>query len=207
MLKLFSAIQNGLRIATSQAPRSDDQEAVQRPQPTEFVFFTELYETKWSSIRFYADMMQDIREMVEAKGCQTRSATAWSELGGADSLLVIDNACIIAFARLGMLEGLLGHRYALILGENIDPVKNTFVGWDLAEYLIPLSFNENNILSRLIKGAEKVTWQNEPVHQLLLRLLPKHRVSYFPINGYRGSQLIPLYDGPLDVATFSSMGR
>lgn len=187
MVKLHSAIKNRLRKVTSQS------------RPAEFLFFTELYETRWSSIRFYAEMMHEIREMVEAKGSQTRSAATWSDSGGPNSLLVIDNACIIAFARMGMLEGLLGRRYVLILGENIDPDNNTFVGWDLADYLKPLNFNKENILSRLIRGAEKVTWQNEPVHQLLLHLLPKDRISYFPISGYRASQLIPLYNGPLDV--------
>ena len=157
----------------------------------EFLFLTSIYDTRWSSIRFYAEMMREIRFIVEAEGYRTTDVTNLDATTAApDSMVLLDNAAIISLAREGKLETVLDHSYVLIIGESIDQDHCSFVGWQGADYLRTLQFRPGNVLWQVVKNAHRVTWQNRGVRELLSRVSTTDKTVFFPIDGYRPSHII-----------------
>lgn len=171
-----------------------------RGRERDFVFLTDLYATRWSSINFYALMMGEIRRTIEAAGYATRSlATLDVDDLDASSVLLIDNAAVVSLARHEMLEQVVDTRHVLIIGENIDFVARTFVGWTVAPYLAALRIDPPNILCDLVTSAERVTWQNRPVRDWLSSLVPADRMAFFPLDGFRETERPPAPDVEKDI--------
>jgi hypothetical protein len=164
----------------------------------EYVFLTELYNVQWSSIRFYAEMEARIREVLERRGCTTRSVTDLASASlGPSSVVVVDAAAILALHERRQLARLLDTRFVLVIGENPDRRGRRFMGW--TGPFGDLTFRRGNLLYRLLQASARASWQNERMRDILLAAKRPEDVCFFAIDGYRSEDVIAGAGGAQDI--------
>jgi hypothetical protein len=156
-----------------------------------FAFLTPGYDVKWSSVRFYAEMMERIRQIADRHDYPTVAAATIEELASDPStVLVLDPAALILLAGQGSVDALLDRTYVLIIGEVVDAAGRSFVGWDAALSLRDMTLVPGGRLRAVIEGARQVTWQNEGVRRKVAEIRGDDRALFFPIDGYDETLLI-----------------
>ena len=157
-----------------------------------FAFLTPAYNVKWSSIRFYAEMMERIRRIAERHGYATCAVAELEDLApDRATMLVIDPAALIALASRGTVDALVDRRYALIVGEVVDQIGRSFVGWDVAPLLQDMTLEPGGRLRAVIERAWRVTWQSERARAKFAEIRGHDDALFFPIDAYEPTLVIP----------------
>lgn len=154
-----------------------------------YAFYDIEYDTKWSSIKFYFDMINKIKKILNDNNISFITVKEIDECI-TNVILIIDISLIInmLFNKPEELEKLLKIKYILIVGENIDETNNTFMGWN--QYpLNKLNFSSGNILYNIINKAHKITYQNIKFFNLV-RKIRQDNIIFFPIDGFLDSYVI-----------------
>jgi hypothetical protein len=172
----------------------------------DFVFLAGLYDVRWASHRFYADMQARIAGIVTRSGHRARQVTDLADAAlQPESVVVIDAAAILALHARSELERLLDTRFIFVIGENPDRQRRTFIGWR-GPYG-HLTFRAGSLLHRVIRQAVTATWQNEPTREILQGIRGADDAPFFPIDGYRADDVIPREraDEDIDVLVYGSL--
>ena len=171
-----------------------------------YVFLNKSYDLIWTSFIFYYNMMEKIKNILKINNIPILDIINLSELKNlnANDIILIDPVLIIK--NMNNLTNILDTKYILIIGENLDEIANTFIGWN-NNYLNKLNFSEGNILNKLIKNAYKITYQNDKIQNLIKKIRNNDMNSYFfPIDGFTEDNIIKTnHKKDIDILIYCSM--
>lgn len=156
-----------------------------------------------TSCVFYLEMMVNIRKCFDKNNIRYAMIKNIDEMDNYDdnAILIIDNFIIVHLhlSDPSQINKLFGCKYIIINGENYSHKTDTFIGWHECE--IPLTFDKNNILYKIIENSHIITYQNKKTYKQLNKIKTNNKLLFFPIDGYLDEYVIeyPLMTKDIDV--------
>lgn len=149
---------------------------------------------KWSSVIFYKNLQEKIIKILQKNNILYKFIDI-NKLLLTNNILIITPVDLLKLYFINKIEFLLNKKYILIVGENVNIEKNTFIGWETTD----IYFNET--FMNIFKNALILTYQND----INKSYFKDCNLKFFPIDGFYDELVDINYERTIDFIYYGGL--